>query len=229
MQDKRISSRSIRSMLASTLPSFRSKTLTEAEPQDSKTEEGKQRVPTRRSTGTVTPFRRGTIRRVDTELKRVDPSGRISREPSMQQPPPEIFFEPTEEFNGSHDNMKDAPPVLVESPKSAPAALEDGRQSILSEDVNAQEEWKEPISTVSPSPGDALVASPPVEPSALPATPLRSPRMVGFDVPKPANTPNPLELSRTRTSNLRQRRRASAPQRSKTWSEIEIRAFLSYR
>ncbi|PVF97493.1 TrkH-domain-containing protein [Serendipita vermifera] len=222
MQEKRIFSRSTRSILASTLPSFLSKTLTEPDSSMSKTEQGQKSTPPRSSTGNIKAFRRETIRRVDTELKRVDPSGRISREPSVQQLPPEIFFEPMGESIGSEENVKEAPPVLVESPRSVPAVLEDGSRSILSEDPTAQEAWKDLASDVSPPVGDILVSSPSAEPSAPLDTQVRSPRVVDFNVPNPTNATN--NSGQNRNNNIRRRRIATTPpERKKTWSEIDIR------
>jgi hypothetical protein len=173
-------------------------------------EQGMPRGSTRSSTGAITPFRRGIIRRVDTELKKVDPSGRISREPTQQSLPDVSLVSMKEPKNTGN-----APPLIKDTSK-APTGLESKRP-----DTKTGYTSTTPGEVLTLADGQVDFAG--VSQTALPDTPPRTPRLVGFDLPTVTIASSIQEITQPRSSNLRQRRTISAPQRSMTWSEIDIR------
>ncbi|PVF97492.1 TrkH-domain-containing protein [Serendipita vermifera] len=192
--------------------------LTEPGVDISRMERGMPRTLSRSSTGAITPFRRGIIRRVDTALQKVDPSGRISQEPMQLRSPTDSSFGVREEPKGGDHTV----PSMTDDSRAAIADLDEEN---LPNDSRSrtQNEWRpNNLEISSVSAGDQMRITS-VDPATLSDTPPRTPRFVGFDLPTVTISSSIHDTTQHRSSNLRQRRTISVPQRSITWSEIDIR------
>jgi hypothetical protein len=171
----------------------------------------------RATTGTLVPFRGLSIRRVDTELRKVDPSGNISREVTHKSPP-EILYQSADEETAS-------PSRLVDSPRPTLQQLHHENQSTH----DAKTDDNHPVGSLRPSPLSRHVEASGLGLTTDSSTPTGSPRVsaraVEFDIPETTTIPSVVN-GMPRADTLRQRRVTSIgrmPQRDFTYTEIDIR------
>lgn len=190
--------------------SFRSK-MVDKKHNGNQIEEGKlvPPPPRRRTTGVLKPFQKSSIRRVDTDLIMVDPTGRISRRVSTRDPPPDIIYQPESPIA---EEQPGSPHMIFDSPKSQPTEFIDSKLgNVKAENGNSSASMlgNSPTTPVSTRPGDAA-----------PATP----RMVGFNVPMQSYATG-ASAAQHHTGNLRQRTHSAGIPRTRTFTEIDISVY----
>ncbi|KAG8830789.1 low affinity potassium transporter [Serendipita sp. 399] len=197
-----------------------------------------------RSTGVITPFRRYPIRRVDTALKRVDPSGRISRDPTNIAP----SHEDRQAFrrDSSASNLFGSPsavsaainsePLSTSQPSAGTPGIQDPEQRLPTESVptgilNLDQQGETPRALTSSLP--PIIRT--ITDSNRPANTTKpgdfvvnaTPRNVGFGLPTVSIVESMADAEQQNTPGLRQRRNQrinEAPlPRSFTYSELNIR------
>lgn len=209
-------------------------------------EDAPRRTPSRAATGMIVPFRKYSIRRVDTELKLVDPSGRISRGQTLQAVPqegtdartpnPQSFFHtiPPSPDREVGDQEPVAPTEVFDSPRSNAIDIDDSKLH-LDKDGNMRADeglpttGNTPVSPALSSPAPPVFVTSPLSmqtfPSAISASEMgkSTPRQVGFELPAGNGTPRTVSVVGTDHEGLRQRRTAHMPQRQFTYTEIDVR------
>jgi hypothetical protein len=190
--------------------SFKSKTVDETS-RSNQIEQGAPRPPPRRSTtGVIKPFHKSCIRRLDTEPRMINPSGRISEQVGAREVSPEIVCEVD---NASLQEEPSSPLPGSDLPKSQPAEFTNGDNKI-------RDLLPENRSTSAPLP-----ASDPPPPLTFPqlSPSISRPGLVGF---APFQSFATGVSDNQRAGNLRQRGVTTSIPRTRTFTEIDISAYF---
>lgn len=211
---------------------MRSKT-TDVKPTSSQVEQGKRvPPPRRRTTGVIKPFQKSSIRRVDTELRMVDPSGQISRRVTRDDLP-DIVYQPATRaqtlvqpadfaYQPDSPSQEGQQPIIFDSPRSQPAELVEGKlgDGRMGNGTSSPPLLtNSPITPVSARPADAAPLS--LVSTRAGDTAPSTPRIVEFNVPMQTYATG-TSAGQPRHGTLRQRGQSMGP-RNRTFTEIDIR------
>jgi hypothetical protein len=197
---------SAQGVISKVLP-FKSRTADDETSYSNQIEKGASKTsPGRSATGVIKPFHKGNIRRVDTEPKIINPSGRISERVNTRESPSEVVHEVD---NASQQEEGHSPLPVFDSPKNQVAGFADSK-------IGGQNPENGETSPIPPT-SDAL---PQLSPST--SRPEGSTR-VGF-IPSPSFSTG---VSATqRTGNLRQRGATTDIPLTRTFTEIDISLYF---
>jgi hypothetical protein len=196
---------STRDVISKVLP-FKSKTADEISYNNQIERGAAKPSPNRSATGILKPFHKSSIRRVDTEPRKINPSGHISERVNTLKSPSEIVYEVD---NASRQEEGHSPHLVFDSPKNRPAEFTDskiGDQNLENVDTFPIPSTSHALSQLSPS-----ISRP--EGSAR----------VGF-VPSQSFSTGVSATQRTR--NLRQRGATTDIPLTRTFTEIDISLYF---
>lgn len=201
---------SAQDMISKVLP-FKGRTADETS-HSNQIEQGVSKTPrSRRATGIIKPFNKSSIRRVDTEPKMINPSGRFSERVNTRESPSEMA---NQVDNVSQQEEGHSPLPVFDFPKNQPAEfthtkIED--QKLENGDTPSVPPTSDPLGFTQLSPS---ISRP--EGSTRVGFVLSPSVSTGVSVPQ-------------RTGHLRQRRAATDIPLTRTFTEIDISLyFLHY-